>query len=169
VRNVSLVRVLGLALAAAALGSTGCIYSQHVVNEHVRGLDAGRIVVGETTVLDVLNTWGPPPPLTPAEFTRHTDPSLFHLSSRYMRYVNSEIKCTSFLLTVPPPFRFGPVWPFAWCDHQPVYALVLEFDERGIVRRVSRGQTEVVWRPWNSGADRAVSVETISTPGGVLQ
>ena len=158
-----------LALVGLAFGLSGCIYSQHVTNEHVRSLDPGRIVVGETTLLDVLKTWGPPPPLAPPEFVRHTDPSLFHLSRRYMRYVSSEMKCTSLVLMVPPPIRAGPIWPFAWCDRQPAYSLVLEFDDQGVVRRVSRGQIQVVWRPWNSGADREVSVETVSTTGGVLR
>ena len=169
--SLSVARALALALAVAtaALSLSGCIYSQHVTNERVRDLDPGRIVVGETTVLDVLKTWGPPPPLAPPELVRHADPSLFQLSRRYMRYVSRETKCTSFLLMVPPPIKVGPVWPFAWCDDQPAYALVLEFDDRGVVRRVSRGRTEVVWRPWNSGANREVSVDTVSTSGGVLR
>jgi hypothetical protein len=147
----------------------GCIYSKHITNAHVRDLDSGRVVVGETTLLDVLHSWGPPPPLTALEFvTRGTDPKLFQPSNRYFRYVSHEMKCSSFLAVGPVPMApipVAPMFPFRWCDDQAAYALVLEFDDAGVVKRVTKGTTQVVWRPWSSGDDREISVQTTATPG----
>ena len=161
-------QLLAPVLAFVLVMLSGCVYSKHVTNEHVRLLDAGRIVVGETTVLDVLHSWGPPAPLAPTELVRAAAPSLFSLTSRQYRYVSREVKCTAFALMIPPKSRRTASLPFGWCDDQPAYALVVEFDGQGVVSRVTRGSSEVVWRPWRRVASRSVSVETISTPGGTL-
>lgn len=147
---------------------SGCVYAKHVTNERVRSLETSRIVVGETTVLDVLNAWGPPAPVDPMELLNPLAPTLFELRPGLFRYVSRETRCNSFLATGPipsAPFPIAPRLPFLWCDDQPTYVLVLEFDEAGVVKRVSKGTTEAVWRPWSSGDDRRVEVQTTSTRG----
>jgi hypothetical protein len=42
---------------------------------------------------------------------------------------------------------------------------VLEFDDQGVAKRVSKGTTQVVWRPWSSGKDREVRIETTAMRG----
>ena len=159
--------VLLAVLLVAALGS-GCVYSRQVTNERVRSLETSRIVVGETTVLDVLNAWGPPAAVDPMELLQPVAPTLFELRPGMFRYVSREVRCNSFLATGPipsAPVPVAPRLPFLWCDDQPIYVLVLEFDEAGVVKRISKGTTETVWRPWSSGDDREVEVQTTSTRG----
>ncbi len=151
-----------------ALACSGCIYSKTVTNAHVRDLDSSRIVVGETTLLDVITTWGPPAPSDTLALLQPADPKEFQLSSGTLRYVSREMRCTSFLAAAPiegAPVPVAPLIPFRWCDDQPSYVLVIEFDDAGVVERVSKGTTQVVWRPWSSGDERKVRVQTTSVPG----
>ncbi len=159
-------------LAVCLFFGTGCIYSKRITNAHVRDLDTGRIVVGETTVLDVLDSWGPPAPTEPMGLLRPTDARTFVPSARIYRYVSREMRCASFLAAAPiigAPVPVAPLLPFVWCDDQPAYVLVLEFDGQGVVKRVSKGTTQVVWRPWNGGGDRAVEIQTTARRGRSLR
>jgi len=162
-------RLVLLVAASLVLSlASGCVFSKQVTNAHVLELDSSRIVVGETTALDVLNSWGPPAPTDPLGLLQPASPGHFVPGSRVYRYVSKEKRCASFLALAPidgAPVPVMPILPFLWCDDQPAYVLVLEFDEGGVVKRVSKGTTQTVWRPWSSGSDREVRIETTAMRG----
>lgn len=160
-----------LAGLLAVLSTCGCVYSKQVTNAAIRDLDASRIVVGETTVADLLSTWGPPAPTRPLGLLTPLSQTAWRPHSQSFRYVSQETRCTSFLATTPAdgkPVPVAPWLPFVWCDDQPVYAVVVEFDDDGVVERVTRGETRSVWRPWSGGGERRAQVETVSRPGATL-
>ncbi|MEN8184257.1 MAG: hypothetical protein ABFS46_17160 [Myxococcota bacterium] len=159
---------VGLLMLALFLCSS-CVYSKQVINAKVRDLDTSQIVVGQTTVPEILRAWGPPPPLEVFDLVRPADPSLFRLSKSFMRYVSRTQKCVVFNLGVPPPLLASPVLPFRWCDEQPAYAVVVEFDDEGVVERVTQGDIETLWRPWQGEDGRDLQVEMATTPGGSLR
>ena len=154
----------------ALLAGPGCVHSKQVTNPHVRDLEARHVVVGRTTVAEVLERFGPPPPQDPMEMLQPARAHTLGHESVVYRYVTRERRCVSFLLTgFSDTVPIMPMLPFAWCDDQATHALVVEFDPRGIVERVSRGRTEARWRPWQGTADRAVHVETTAEPGVSLR
>lgn len=157
---------------AVVLATSGCVYSKQVTNAGIRDLDPSRIVVGETTVLDLLTTWGPPAPTRPLGLLAPLSQDAFQPLGHSFRYVSQETRCTSFLATTPGEGESVPLaalLPFVWCDEQPVYVLVVEFDQTGLVARVSRGETRAVWRPWSGGDGLRARVETVSRPGATLR
>ena len=166
-RGSRLSGVVLLSLLVCASGS-GCVYSKQVTNERIRSLETSRIVVGETTVLEVLEEWGPPAPVDVNGLLPPVRRNLYSLDATMLRYVSRELKCNSFLAAAPiigAPVPIMPRLPFVWCDDQSSYVIVLEFDAEGVVKRVSKGTTEVVWRPWSSGDGRKVEVQTTARRG----
>jgi hypothetical protein len=160
-------RAIAIACASLALG---CVHARHVTNEHVSVLDARHVVVGKTTAREVLDRFGPPAAGGTLELLRPADARVLTGTAATYRYVAREIRCVSFLLTgFSDNIPVMPQFPFAWCDDQAASALVIEFDPAGVAKRVTRGRTEVKWRPWQGTAERNVEVETTAQAGVSLR
>jgi len=129
----------GLLLLTASLG---CAFERVVINEGVRSLDAGRIVVGETDHLGVIRDLGLPPPAFPEEIGTRG------VAKDYLSYAVFESRC----------FRIGfenvfLITPFRWCTRFRPYELGVAFDEEGVVMGLHEMHREGVWPPFGGEDD----------------
>lgn len=133
------VAFLGVLLLSAPLG---CAFERVVINEGVRSLDPGNIVVGRTDHLGVLRELGLPPPEFPEEVGTRG------VARDYLRYGVFESRC----------FRIGfeqvlLISPFRWCTRFRPYELGVAFDERGLVTGVYEMHRDGVWPPFRGEDD----------------
>ncbi len=131
-------RVLLLALALG-FSASGCTWARIVVNERVKTLDPSFIVEGQTTWREVLRRLGPPT----------SQPS-----DRSLIYSSSDQRVT----------EFGGglfLWlPFHWSDQQQVYALLVEFDDNGVVTGVYRTERGTIRPPFQGERKRRPATTT---------
>jgi hypothetical protein len=130
------------ALAAMALLLGGCAFSRHSVNEGWTGLDPAGLEVGRSTFEDVLDRLGPPAPASEEALVREV-PDL-----RAFRYPVTTAKTT----------RFTPAYwislPCAWVDEQSPSEVLVEFDGKGVVSRITVRTEDAIWRPLQSESSR---------------
>ena len=129
-----------LILLTATLGA--CTFHRKSYNNNIRSLDVSFIEIGKTNRMDVLENLGPPSVPTDREMVR-PGPSL-----RFFRYYSTEVKEVKFII------GYVLVMPFTWSDREPVYDLMIEFDEKGVVSDVHVAHRDTIWRPLSGESAR---------------
>ena len=160
---------IAVLLAVVLSSSLGCVFSKKVYNPGLQSLDPSIFAVGETTVMDVLEKWGGPPMVDETDAFWLASPDLFRRTRRNLRYVTRVEKCVSRTMEDWIWLPYRPALPFRWCDDQPARAIVLEFDEAGLMKRATAGEIEVLWRPWPLKRHREITIEMVDQPGERLQ
>jgi hypothetical protein len=117
----------------ATLGA--CTFHRTTFNGHVKSLDLTAIEIGKTNRLEVLEILGPPSVPSDREIARPGP------SQRFFRYYCAENKEVKFL------FGHFIVLPFLWTDQQPIYDVMVEFDENGVVSDLHVAHRDTIWRP----------------------
>jgi hypothetical protein len=130
------------AAAAAALLLAGCAFSQSRVNEAWTGLDPAGLEVGRSTFVDVLDRLGPPALATEEKYGREL-PNL-----RAFRYPVAVSKIVHFT----PGYWIS--LPCTWTDDQRPFELLVEFDDAGVVSRITARTEGSIWRPLQSESSR---------------
>jgi len=120
-----------------SVGLAACTFSRTQSNAAFRTLDPTPIVVGESTMRDVLRAFGPPSGAT-------TERIAGLESTVSFRYACADERAFTVLLP------YIVVAPFKWGDKQDGTTLIVEFDERGVVLDMYRTRRRSVWRPFQS-------------------
>lgn len=129
-----------LILLTATLGA--CTFHRKSYNHHTQSLDVSFLEIGKTTRMDVLENLGPPTVPSDREIVRPGP------SPRFFRYYVAEEKETKLVLA------YFLALPFAWSDREPVYDLIVEFDEKGVVSDAHLARRETIWRPLSGESAR---------------
>ena len=145
------VRRLLAVCALVALAAPGCAFHRSVVNAGIRDLDPSGIHAGRSTLLDVVQQIGLPPPERPEEAGTR-------IATRdYLRYAVLERRC--FVFGFEGPLL---VTPFRWCADARVYELGVELDARGVVTGVFEATRGVPWRPFQGESAKPASARKLS-------
>ena len=132
------------------LGLTACSFHKLRINEGVDLLEPEKLVVGQSTRLEVIQSLGLPPPDFPEEAGTRG------VSRDYLRYGVYERRC----------FRIGfentlLISPFRWCADERVHEIGVEFDESGILRGITETTRKVPWVPFQSAGPEPLSVREL--------
>lgn len=132
-----------IAAAAAALLLAGCAFSKTTVNEGWQDLDPSGLAVGRSTFLDVLDRLGPPALASEEKYAREL-PNL-----RAFRYPVAASRAVYFT----PGYWIS--LPCVWTDDQRPCELLVEFDDGGVVSRITARKEGTIWRPLQGESSRA--------------
>jgi hypothetical protein len=122
-------------LASASLLLAGCAFSRSTTNESWMDLDTAGLEVGRSTFVDVLDRLGPP--ALAAEERHGREPPVL----RAFRYPVAAERVVHFT----PSYWVS--LPCAWTDDQRPFELLVEFDGRGVVSRITERTEGSIWRP----------------------
>lgn len=129
-----------LVLAAALAG--GCAFQRTAVNESWREADPSGLRVGRSTFVDVLDLLGPPALASEERYGREL-PSL-----RAFRYPFASTRAVHFT----PGYWIS--LPCVWTDDQRPREILVEFDDAGVVSRVTARTEGSIWRPLQGESSR---------------
>lgn len=133
-----------------AVGLTACSFHKLRINEGVDFLEPEKLVVGQSTRLQVIQSLGLPPPDFPEELGTRG------VSRDYLRYGVFEQRC----------FTIGfqqvlLITPFRWCAAERVHEIGVEFDQNGILTGITETTRKVPWVPFQSAGPEPLSVREL--------
>ena len=131
-----------IAAAAAALLLGGCAFQRTCVNEGWRDLDPSGLEVGRSTFLDVLDRLGPPALASEEKYARELP------NHRAFRYPVAASRAVQFT----PGYWVS--LPCVWTDDQRPRVLLVEFDDAGVVSRITARTEGSIWRPLQGESSR---------------
>jgi hypothetical protein len=132
---------IALALLSFATLLSSCSFQRIEINANNRNPDFDKLIVGQTTLMDVLREYGPPSPLSVKQDATQ------NISENHLHYSVSDVRTTAFIL------NYWLRLPFIWSSTISVNETLIEFDDEGKVSHVTHIERKNIRPPFQKLKD----------------